>query len=206
MDDLDPKILEYAKSVYGPSCEFVRSTDWSYTFRCGEKSYCRISRFMVEKGIVISAAEFRQRWQSMDERGRVDFAMSFHPRADWKANDSEILDVMIEDGSDPIWRCCALAMLEHRDRDRVVRLLIERVRHATDEGARINYMQALGLAGDRRAVEVMRPHYEKYLRDMELNERSGFRTTSGGDRFPITNSYAWLVICSRSSVQANTSR
>src|SRR5262249_49494949 len=36
-----------------------------------------------------------------------------------------------------------------------------------------NYMQALGLAGDARAVPIIRPHYEKYLKRMETEANTG---------------------------------
>jgi len=61
MDKIDPKILELAKKDYGENCELTRRTEWSYSFKCGEKSYCSISRFLAEKDFVISATEIRQR-------------------------------------------------------------------------------------------------------------------------------------------------
>jgi len=50
MSEIDPKILELAKRDFGENCELVKQTEWSYSFKCGPKSYCRISRFMAEKG------------------------------------------------------------------------------------------------------------------------------------------------------------
>jgi hypothetical protein len=68
MDEIDPKILELAKKDYGENCELTRRTEWSYSFKCGPKSYCSISRFLAEKDFAISAAEIQRRWPSMDER------------------------------------------------------------------------------------------------------------------------------------------
>ena len=167
MNDIDPKILELARRDFGENCELVRRTEWSYTFKCGEKSYCSISRFMAEPGFTVIASDFRQRWPEMDERERHDFAVNFHVKADWLESDTEILEIIMHDGSDFIWASCALALLRHPDRNRVVEFLIERVRHWDAESPPLNYTQALGLAGDQRAVSVIRPYYDKYLKAMQ---------------------------------------
>jgi len=103
MSEIDPKILELAKRDYGENCELVMRTEWSYSFKCGETSYCRISRFMAEIGFEVSASDIRRRWPAMDERERLDFASNFHLKKDWTDNDTEILEVMMQDGSDIIW-------------------------------------------------------------------------------------------------------
>lgn len=173
MNNIDPKILELAKRDYGENCELARRTEWSYSFKCGEKSYCSISRFLAEKDFVISAAEIRQRWPSMGERERLDFASNFHVKETWTENDTEILEIIMSDGDDRIWSSCALATLRHPDRNRAVEFLIDRVQHAESERPPLNYMQALGIAGDRRAVAVIRPYYDKYVKAMEAEAVTG---------------------------------
>jgi hypothetical protein len=167
MNDVDPKILEFAKKEFGENCELVKRTEWSYSYKCGEKSYCSISRFMVETGFEVSASEIRGRWPALNERERLDFASNFHRKKDWTDNDTEILEIIMQDGSDLIWSACALAMLRHPDRNRAVEFLLERVRQSESEHPPLNYIQALGLAGDPRAVPVIRPYYEEYLNAME---------------------------------------
>jgi len=167
MNEIDPKILELAKRDFGENCELVRRTQWSYSFKCGPKSYCSVSRFMAETGFEVSASEIRRRWPGMDERERHDFASNFHVKQDWTENDTEILEIIMQDGSDLIWSSCALAMLRHPDRNRAVEFLIERVRLSESGHPPLNYMQALGLADDPRAVPLIRPYYEKYLNAME---------------------------------------
>jgi len=90
----------------------------------------------------------------MGERERMDFASNFHVKEIWTDNDTEILEIIMNDGNDHIWSSCALAMLRHPDRNRAVEFLIERVRCTKSERPPLNYTQALGIAGDRRAVEV----------------------------------------------------
>ena len=79
----------------------------------------------------------------------------------------------MNDGNDLIWSCCALAMLKHPDRNRAVGFLMERVQRSEMEHPPLNYMQALGIARDRRAVAVLRPYYEKYLKAMEAEAATG---------------------------------
>jgi hypothetical protein len=173
MNNIDPRILELAKKDFGENCELVRATEWSYSFKCGPKSYCRISRFLAEKDFEVKASEIRGRWPSLDEAERLDFAAHFHVKETWTENDTEILEVVMNDGNDRIWSSCALAMLKHPDRNRAVEFLIERVRSIGSERPSLNYMQALGMAGDRRAVAVIRPYYDKYLKAMEAESVSG---------------------------------
>ena len=173
MADVDPKVVEFAKREFGENCDLVRRTEWSYSYKCGDKSYCSISRYMVEPGFEVSASEIRGRWPSMNEYERLDFAANFSPNRDWTGNDTEILEVIMRDGSDLIWSSCALTTLKHPDRSRAVEFLIERVQRSESKHPPLNYIQALGLAGDKRAVPVIRPYYEKYLKAMEAEGATG---------------------------------
>lgn len=173
MSHINPEILEFGRRHYGETCELVKRSEWSYSFKCGEKSYGSISRFMLEKSLVVNASEIRGRWPSMNELERLDFAANFHPDREWTDNDTEILEIIMQDGTDTIWMSCALVMLKHPGRIRVVDFLIDRVQKSESEGARINYMQALGLSGEARAASVIRPHYEKYLKAMEAEASIG---------------------------------
>jgi len=173
MNSIDPKILDLAKRDLGENCELVKRTEWSYSFKCGEKSYCSISRFLVETGFKVSASQIRRRWLAMSERERLDLASNFHVKEDWTDNDTEILEVIMLDGSDLVCSSCALAMLRHPDRNRAVEFLIERVQCCESERPPLNYMQALGIAGDSRAVSVIRPYYERFLKAMEAEAVTG---------------------------------
>jgi len=102
----------------------------------------------------------------MDERERLDFASNFHVKETWTQNDTDILDMIMNDGDDRIWSSCALTMLRHPDRNRVVEFLIGQVQHAQSERPPLNYIQALGIARDRRAVAAIRPYYDRYLKAM----------------------------------------
>jgi hypothetical protein len=167
MSNIDPEILARAKRDYGENCELERLTEWSYTYKCGPKSFCRISRFMAEQGFEVSASEIRSRWPAMNHHERIDFACNFQVKNAWTTNDDDILDVIMNDGDDDIWSGCALTMLRHTNRNKVVEFLIQRVRLSESEKPPVNYIQALGMAADRRATEVIRPYYDRLSRAME---------------------------------------
>jgi len=109
----------------------------------------------------------------MGERERLDFASNFHVKETWADNDTEILEIIMHDGSDLIWSSCALAIMRHPDRNRAVEFLIERVMSSESEDPPLNYMQALGLMGAQRAVPAIHPYYEKYLKAMEAEAVTG---------------------------------
>ena len=173
MSNISPEILELAKREYGENCELVQATEWSYTFKCGTKSYCRISRFMAEKDFEVAAEDIRERWPQWDERQRMDFASNWWNKKTWTANDTEILEIIMADGDDHIWQSCTQAFLKHSDRSRAVSFLVDRVLHYTLEHEPLNYFQVLGMAKDERAVPAILPFYEKYKRVVDTEAALG---------------------------------
>ena len=167
MTDISPEILELAKRMYGENCELVQATEWSYTFKCGEKSYCKISRFLAESDFSVPAGNIRERWPLWDQRQRIDFASNWWTKGTWTHNDTEILETIMADGDDHIWQSCTQAFLKHPDRDRAVGFLIDRVLHYNLEHEPLNYFQALGMAKDERAAAVILRFYEKYKKIVE---------------------------------------
>ncbi len=175
MNGIDPKILELAKKDFGDNCELVRKTDWSYSFKCGPKSYCSISRFMAEEGFEVSAAEIRQWWPHWDRRQRMDFAFNWHAKGTWTDNDTEILEIIMADGDDDVWQSCTQAFLKHPDRNRAVSFLVDRVQHFTLNHEPLNYFQVLGMAKDTRAIAAIRPFYEKYKKVVDIEPVVGLQ-------------------------------
>jgi hypothetical protein len=167
MNDIDPDIAEFAKREYGDNCELVKRTEWSYSFKCGPKSYCSISRFMVEKNFEVSASEIQRCWPTMTQYERTDFVSNWWSKRTWTNDDVEILEIIMADGDDRVWRCCTQAFLKHPDRDRALNFLITRVVDWKEEEGPLNYFQVLGMAKDERAVAVILPWYEKYKREVE---------------------------------------
>lgn len=174
MADSDSRLSEFLKRIGEPGNEpgLVKETEWSYTYKSGEKPHHRISKFMVDEAFTVSAAEIRLRWPTMDKRDRLDFVLNFWAKRHWSANDTEILEIIMQDGNDRLWQTCALAFLKHPDRDRAVSFLVRRLEQQTDDEP-LNYIQALGFAKDRRATPAITPYYEKYRREVEAENDTG---------------------------------
>src|SRR5262249_27355059 len=80
----------------------------------------------------------------------------------WTDDDTEILEIIMEDGNDDVWQSCAQAFLKHSDRNRAVNFLVDRVLHYALKHEPLNYFQVLGMAKDKRAIAAIRPFYDKY--------------------------------------------
>jgi hypothetical protein len=170
----DPKLLGYFAQLNaaGQKPELVKETEWSYVYKTGEKSYGRISKFLLDENFAIPASDMRLRWPNMNEDERLDFVSNFWVKANWNANDTNLLEVVMQDGNDRIWHSCALAFLKHPDRDRICSFLIKRVEeNAEDEP--LNYIQALGLIGDKRAIPAIKTYFGKYRRALESEHETG---------------------------------
>lgn len=200
MADINPEILELARREYGDSCELVRATEWSYTFKCGAKSYCRISRFMAEKDFEVDASDIRERWPKWDHIQRIDFASNWWKKT-WTDNDTEILEIIMSDGDDQVWQSCSPSFLKHPDRNRAIEFLVDRVQNYSLKNPPLNYFQVLGMAKDERAVSAILPFYESYKKAVETEAVLGvqddvFRgpipylpyVTAAGALFKITGS------------------
>ena len=100
MNNIDQEILELAKRDYGENCELVKRTEWSYSFKW-DQSLTAAFRDSWRKRIsrLVSAAEIRQRWRSMNEWERMDFASNFPVKQAWTDSDTEILEIIMNDGN-----------------------------------------------------------------------------------------------------------
>jgi hypothetical protein len=147
---------------------------------------------MADRDFRIGVADIRSHWPSMSTNDRLDFATSFSDGLD--RSNPEILEFLLQEGDEDIWPNCALALLEHPDRERVVKFLIERVEENTEEKPplTLNYIQALGIAKDRRATSVIRPYYEKCRDAMETEKTTGVPEDVFFGPIPY---HAYLSIC-----------
>jgi hypothetical protein len=171
MSSIDPKLLEYFARL-GQKPEVVKETPWSYTYKLGEKSYGRVSKFLLDENFIIPASDMRLRWAKMNEDERKDFAAHFWVKEHWSANDTELLEIVMQDGNDYIWRNCATAFLKHPDRDRVVSFLIQRLGEVSDDQP-LNYIQALGSAKDKKATPAIKPYFDRYQKAVGREKDTG---------------------------------
>ena len=173
MSGFDEKVREILERMWpGQSADLVRETDWSFVYRSAEKSYARLSKFFLDETFAVKASEIREKWPRMSEGERLDFVLNFWVKKNWTDDDTEILEIIMEDGNDRLWESCAQAFLKHPDQHRALNFLIRRLEeHEGDEP--LNTIQALGLARDKRATAAIRPYFEKYRKAVENENETG---------------------------------
>jgi hypothetical protein len=147
---------------------------------------------MLDVPLQIAASQIRERWPNLTESERLNFALNFWRKTTWDDNDTEILEMIMEHGNDPLWRNCALALLNHPNRERAVTFLIERLQKWSLPDEPLNYIQALGMFKDRRATPAIRPYYEKYRKEMETEATIGVPDNVTFGPIPY---HAYLTTC-----------
>ncbi|HET9408901.1 MAG TPA: hypothetical protein VFO39_16785 [Candidatus Sulfotelmatobacter sp.] len=128
--------------------EFVRESEWSYIYQKRNRQF-HVSKFLDED-FAIDAKAFCKRWPQMSSDERLVFCGMFAQRTEPRADDTQTLNPIIEDGNDRLWTILALKLLNHPDRERVVTFLISRLQDPLLDrrGGILNYFQALGMAGE----------------------------------------------------------
>jgi hypothetical protein len=173
--EMNPDILELVRrhAEPGEPPELVKSTEWSYSYRIGEKQSCHISRFVAEQNFEVNAPDIQERWKQWGQNERWDFASNWWCKPTWNHDDTEILEMIMSDGDDFILSCCTQAFLKHPDRDRAISFLIDRTSKGDFGHEPLNYIQVLGMSKDVRAIAAIRPYYDKYRRALETEAEIG---------------------------------
>src|SRR4051812_9844045 len=113
-DASDPRFLELLRRSGAQEPQLEKETEWTRVYKTGPKSYYRHSKFQ-DVGFQVAASEIRQRWPGMSERERVDFAQSLGSKREWTENETEILEIIMQDGSDQVWHNLGHTFLRHPD-------------------------------------------------------------------------------------------
>lgn len=136
----------------------VRETEWTRIYK-SDYGYVHVSKFL-EGNVDVSAEAIRDRWPTFSFEQKLDFAQAFARGGKVTKEDEEILDFLMEVGEPFIWMEIALRLLDHRDKDRVLAFLLERI--GDDYEHKGNFFQALGLMKDPRALPVLRTKFDSY--------------------------------------------
>jgi hypothetical protein len=162
MNPLSPRLREVLEAWHPGREPIVEwETEWMYHYKLGSESGYKISKFWDEE-FRVDVATIRLRWPLMNEAERLEFCFCWSSKRLWSANDAEILEIVMRDGSDRLWTSCTFAFTRHPDRERAVSFIVERLENFGSEDKPLNYFQALGILKDRRAAAAIRPYYEKY--------------------------------------------
>ena len=140
--------------------KLVSETEWMRVYELAPKSFSYESKFLTD-GLQMSAESFASRWPTMTQTERRAFASAYSAKADFTPDDEQIIDLIMKDGDDHVWNSLVTFIVsKHPQRDRVLALVRDRLEKHPDSPS--NYIQALGIARDQRAVSVLLPYYDDY--------------------------------------------
>lgn len=82
-----------------------------------------------------------------------------------------IIEIIMQDGDDHIWSNLALFMVRHPAPDRVLAFLRGRLQAKPENP--LNYIQALGEAKDRSAIEILQTYFYQFRPAAETERLGG---------------------------------
>jgi hypothetical protein len=138
--------------------EPVKETEWTRVYKWGDE-YVYVSKFL-EGDAEVSAESIRERWPAFSFEQKLDFAQAFSIGGNVTEEDERILDFLMEAGDPLIWMTIAFRLPHHRDKDRVLAFLLDRI--GDDYEHKDNFFQALGLMKDQRAIPALRATSDRY--------------------------------------------
>ena len=144
--------------------KLVRETEWNRVYESEAGVRLHESKFLVD-GLGVSLEQVTSRWSTFSEVERLDFANAFGAKPNVSAEDERILDYLMEVGDSYTWMAIAPLLPRHRNRERVLEFLLNRIREEGKDNA--NFFQALRMIRDRRAVAGLRTAYERYRREQK---------------------------------------
>jgi hypothetical protein len=148
----------------------VRETEWTRDYTWGETTV-RESKFLMD-GLEVSAESIIERWPALSFEQRCDFAQAYSTKPTITTEDERILNFLMSVGDSVVARAITMQLPRHRDKERVLTFLLQRI--GEDRVGKANFFQALGLMQDKRAVPVLRAAFENYR-----NRSSGLPNPTG---------------------------
>ena len=153
--------------------KLIRESEWMRVYECqyeAQKGMHYESKFLTDR-IRVSADSIIRRWPELSFEEKNEFANAFAVKPEATSEDERILNFLMEQDDFYIWMGIAPLLPSHRDRDRALAFLRERVRQRHVDKA--NFFQALGLIGDKRAVPALRAAYDGYREALGAGLASG---------------------------------
>lgn len=146
--------------------KLIRESEWMRVYECqyeSQKGMHHESKFLTDR-IRVSADSIIGRWSELSFEEKNEFANAFAVKPEVTPEDERILNFLMEQGDFYIWMGIAPLLPSHRDRDRALAFLEERVRQRHADKA--NFFQALELMGDKRAIPALRAAYDAYKAEL----------------------------------------
>lgn len=138
--------------------KLVKETEWTRVYEVGGQ-FCYESKFMTD-GLKVSAESIKARWAAFSIGEKLDFAQAFSLAGEVTPENERILDFLMEAGDFNVWMSITSPLPHHRNKDRVLAFLLERVK--AEDVPKGNFFQALGLMNDKRALPALRATCDSY--------------------------------------------
>jgi hypothetical protein len=138
--------------------ELLKETEWSRFYRVGSNGIRRESKFMTDH-LEVNAEQLIRRWVKLPTSERHDFAQAFRGKRQLSADDERLLEFLMQEGDEIIWATIAVMLVRHRNRELVIKFLMERIVESPSPKA--NFYQAAELIGDLRFAEVLEKEFRK---------------------------------------------
>jgi hypothetical protein len=152
----------------------LRETEWLRVYRVGEKELRYESKCLSE-GLQISANSIKSTWAKLSPQRRLEFTIAFGAIHSLSSEDEEILNFLMEVGEVAVLSNLATQYAKHSDRERVLPFLLGQIKPSKEGCA--NFLQALELMKDSRALPGLRTLYKEYRTALEkalLNQSQVF--------------------------------
>jgi hypothetical protein len=154
--------------------QLVRESRWMRVYRL-DGGHLHYESKIATDGLEVKADELKREWPTYSAVEKRDFAEAYSVKPNNSGEDQEILRFLIDAGSDDVWGWLAFRLTELPERDRVLQFLIKRVEEGSDYFP--NYIQALEVLADSRAIPVLEDklgHYKAQIEKLKtpLNDES----------------------------------
>ena len=151
--------------------KLIRETEWMRVYE-SQPGTCYESKFLTD-GLQVSAELIIRRWPSFSAAEKLEFANAFAAKPEVTPEDERILDFLMQAGDFYIWMAVALLLPCHRERERVLAFLLERIREDRKDTA--NFFQAIVLMKDKRAVPALRAAYDNYRKELRAGTETAVK-------------------------------
>jgi hypothetical protein len=149
--------------------QVLRESEWMTVYKLEGGVSLHESKFLVQ-GLVVNARSIKARWQHFSQEEKYDFVRAYQAKAEVTPEDEEILYFLMDETDATIWISIAPLLNRHRNRNRILAFLLEKVQQPISPKA--NLYQALEALKDKQALPVLRENYARY--NEYLKDHDGF--------------------------------
>jgi hypothetical protein len=136
----------------------IRESEWLRVNQPRSNVRAEISKIVKE---VVDPVRVREIWPKLSPQEKLDLCVAYHSKLHITKADEEVLDLIMEQGDEPIWNSIASVLTRHTDGHRIAVFLSERIEKQTPPIG--NFCHALEIIKAKESV----PHLLKRLQEFE---------------------------------------